>query len=334
VRTVNEQLLDAQILWQVLLLRFSLHVRQKVIDALNGTEREVASQIRGTLAIEQGFRDPRATAELERLLQNLEVLRRRAWEDGSRAAQEELTNLSQAEINQQHDLYGAWLPSLSKPLWLVAGASALAAPFQGRTFAQWLEDSRTAETKRIRSAIYGAVGRGERADVIARIVVGSARNMGTDGATQVSRNHIDTITRSGVVHVSAWVRDQFFRLNPQVLDLEQFLAVLDSQTTPLCRGLNGNRYPIGTGPMPPLHMGCRSTRYAVLPRDVGGPVPEPEVYDSWIRKQSRAVQVELMGATRAQRMRAGTFDPGRFTDYGTKRMTLKQVAAAAKRLMG
>lgn len=333
-RTPNEQVLDAQILWQVLLLRYSFFVRQRIVAILNSTEVDVAAQIRGALATEPGLRDPVQSAGLERLVQRVEAMRRTAWDQGMVIAEQELTDLSRTEIDHEQDVYGAWLPSLSKPLWLVAGATALAAPVQGRTVHRWMQDAAADDAKRIRSAIFAGVGLGERPDVIARRVVGSARAKGMDGATQISRNHIDTVTRSGVIHVSSWVRDQFFRLNPQVLDLEQYVAVLDSHTTRLCRGLNGNRYPIGHGPIPPLHMNCRSIRYAVLPRDIGGPVPEPEVYESWIRKQSRAVQVELMGATRLQRMRVGTFDPSKFTDYGAKPMSLEQILAAARRLVG
>lgn len=332
-RSPNEQVLDAQILWQVLLLRYSLHVRNIVISLLNGTEDDVATQIRGALSTEQGFRDPNALTQLERLLQQLQAIRDEAWRKGAEAAERELVRLQDTELDQQHRLYGAWLPSLARPSLLALGVSALTIPFQGRTLRQWLDDARVDDARRIRTAVYGGVGRGERPDVIARLVVGSARALGADGVTQTSRNHVDTITRSGVIHVSAWIRDQFFRLQPDVLDLEQFVAILDAVTTQLCRGLDGNRYPIGTGPIPPLHMGCRSIRYAVLPQDVGGPVPEPEVYASWIRSQARAVQVELMGATRVRRMAAGTFDPDKFIDYGNKPMSLRQIAAAARRLM-
>jgi hypothetical protein len=332
-RTPNEQLLDAQIVWQVLLLRYSLHVRDRISELLNGTEEDMAVQIRGVLASEPGVRSPSGIAELERLVQRLEAVRRQAWSQSIVVAEEELTQLGQTELEHEDDVYTPWLPGLAKPMWLVVGAAALAAPFQGRTMRQWLIDAAADDAKRIRNQIYTGANLGERPDVIARRVVGSARTMGADGATQQSRNHIDAITRSGVIHVSAFVRDQFFRLNPQVLDLEQYVAVLDSHTTKLCRGLNGHRYPIGTGPMPPLHINCRSIRYAVLPRDVGGPIPEPEVYEAWIRRQPRAVQVELMGASRLQRMRAGTFDPSKFADYGAKPMTLEQIRAAARRLM-
>lgn len=333
-RTPNEQLLDSQILWQILLLRYSSHVRGRITEVLNGTETDVATQIRGALATEPGLRDANKVAELERLVRRLEDLRYDAWNRGADIVEQELTDLSQAEEEHDHDLYGAWLPSLRRPLWLVVAAAALAAPVQGRTVRRWLQDAAQDDARRIRTAVFAGVGLGERPDEVARRVVGSARAKGTDGATQISRNHIDTITRTGIIHVSAFTRDQFFRLNTDVLPLEQLIAVLDSATTELCRGLDGNRYPVGTGPVPPLHMGCRTIRYAVLPRDVGGPVPEPEVYGAWVRKAPRAVQVELMGATRAQALRAGTFDAAKFTDYGAREMSLEQVKAAARRLMG
>jgi hypothetical protein len=334
IRTPNEQVLDSQILWQVLLLRYSLHVRTRLISILNNSEADMAAQIRGVLATEPGLREPSKVAELERLLQQLEQLRRSVWNQSVQVAEEELTALTQTELDHEQDVYSPWLPSLRKPLWLALSAGALAAPFQGRTMRQWIQDAAADETKRIRSAIYAGAGLGERPDVIARRIVGSARAQGTDGATQLSRNHVDTIVRSGVIHVASFVRDQYFRANAQLLTLEQFVAVLDSRTTKICRSLDGHRYAIGVGPVPPLHMNCRSVRYAVLPKDIGGPIPEPEVYSAWIRRQPRAVQVELMGASRLQRMRAGSFDATKFTDYGGKPMTLEQILAAARRLMG
>jgi len=333
-RTPNEQLLDSQILWQVLLLRYGAYVRSRIVEVLNGTELDVASQIRGALATDPGNRDPNRAAELERLVRRLEDMRRAAWLRGADVAEEHLGALAEVEEEHDHDLYGLWLPGLRRPSWLVVAGLALAAPVQGRTVRRWLEDAATDDGRRIRTAVFAGAGLGETPAQIARRVVGSARANGLDGATQISRNHIDTITRTGAIHVSAFTRDQFFRLNPQVLALEQFVAVLDGATTPLCRGLDGNRYPLGTGPIPPLHMRCRSIRYAVLPREVGGPIPEPEVYGAWIRRQSQAVQVELMGATRAARMRAGAFDADKFTDYGAREMSLDQVRAAARRLMG
>lgn len=333
-RTGNEQLLDSQILWQILLLRYSLHVRARVLEIVNGTEVDVATQIRGALAVEPGMRDPAKLAELNRLVDRLEVVRRQAWEQGAQVAQDELTNLGRVENERQSEVYGAWLPDIRKPAWVALAGFAVSSPFQGRSFRQWFADAAQDDAKRIRTAIFDGVGRSERPDDIARRVVGSARAKGGDGVTQISRNHIDAIVRSGILHVAARVRDQFFQANAATLLNEQYLAVLDSRTTQICRRLNGNRYRVGQGPMPPMHINCRSIRYAVLPRWAGGPVPEPEVYENWLRRQSADVRLELLGATRAARMRAGTFDATRFSDYGSKAMTLDEVLAAARRLSG
>ena len=44
----------------------------------------------------------------------------------------------------------------------------------------------------------------------------------------------------------------------------RFIATLDGRTTLTCAGLHGNVYPVGKGPRPPRHIGCRSCSVPVL----------------------------------------------------------------------
>lgn len=332
-RTPNERLLDAMIVRQVLLMRYSLHVRDRVTAILNGTERDVAGMIRDVLTVEPGLRDPGHVATLNSLVARVTALRAQAWVQVANEAERDLEALGDQEGEEQQELYGAWLPGAGAFgfLALNMGRRALDAPMEGRVFRQWLVDLSVDDSRRIRAAVFAGSVSGETPGVIARRVVGSARTRGADGATQVSRNHLDTVLRSAVVHVASRARDAFVRQSG--LLSEQLVAILDNATTPLCRRLNGHRYAVGVGPIPPLHMRCRTIRYAVLPEHIGGPVPEPEVYDRWIRKQSRAVQVELMGAARLARMRAGRLDAKGFTDYGSRPMDLQQIRGAARRLV-
>ncbi len=332
-RTPNEQLLDAMIIRQILLMRYSLHVRDRVNTILNGTEPDVAGMIRDTLRVEPGLRNPTHVATLNSLVARVAALRAQAWTQVADEAERELEALGDQEAEEQQELYGAWLPGFSPLAFLAIGMGrrALSVPMEGRLLRQWLTDLGVDDTRRVRAALFAGSVAGELPDAIARRVVGSARARGGDGATQVSRNHLDTILRSAVVHVASRTRDNFVR--QAGLLSEQLVAILDNATTPLCRRLNGTRYRVGVGPIPPLHMRCRTIRYAVLPETVGGPVPEPEVWDRWIRRQPRAVQVELMGAARAARMRASKVDAGAFTDYGSRPMTLQQIRDAARRLM-
>jgi hypothetical protein len=334
--SLNERLVAIEIVRQVLLLRYSLHVRMTLIKAINDTEHPVAAYIRESLHTDAGMRDPAQVRSLEQLIDQINAMRAPAGAAGRDAVVTQFLEFATAEVEDDHRDLAALAPSLGLIL-PAAGAvagQALATPFQGRTFSQWIDDAQAAEAKRIRQAIYIGVGAGEDPATVARRVVGTATLLGADGATQTSRNHVDTLTRSGLVHIANFARMALYAENSQTLTTEQFVAVLDSHTTELCRSLNGNRYSLGRGPLPPLHMGCRSMRVVVFPEEVGGPVWEPEVYDSWIRKQPWAVKVELLGATRAAKTRKGSVDLGAFVDYGSRPMTLKQVRASAKRLMG
>jgi 3-methyladenine DNA glycosylase Tag len=66
----------------------------------------------------------------------------------------------------------------------------------------------------------------------------------------------------------------------------EWIAVLDSHTTDICRSRNGNIYKFGEGPLPPAHIRCRSKIMPVEPR---GSVQVP-TYRTWIKRQPDAVR--------------------------------------------
>lgn len=389
--SVNERLVALEIVRQVLTLRFSLRVRNLVVNAINDTEVPVARLIRDALRTDAGLRDPAQVRQLDALIEQINAMRQPAWQAGEVTATSELRDLAEAEPEDQRDLFGFLLPGIDLVLpFLVGGVAgaALSTPFNGRTLRQWFGDTATDDAKRIRQAIYTGAGAGESPETIARRVVGTASNMGTDGATQTSRNHVDTIVRSAAVHVTASARDQFYRANAaamyvfpvggaprpvgtvrtvgmpedagqaeaarqvrqalaaadavaggvgkggaKVFAMEQFVAILDGRTTKLCRGLDGKRYRLGEGPIPPLHMNCRSNRVLVLPESLGGPIFDPGTYGDWIRSQPFEVQVLLAGSTKANKLKDEDLADSAFQDYGAKPMTLSQVRNEARRVM-
>ncbi len=328
----NERLVAMEIIRQVLLLRHSLHVRTDLIRALNDTEQPISSLVRDALAIDAGIRDPLQVMRLNMLIDQINRMRAPAWQAGTDTVVINLTAYAEADIEDEHNLLVGLAPTLGLTLPGVAilAAAAVETPYQGSTFRQWIASARAAEQRRIREAIFAGVGAGEDPATVARRIVGRASLRGADGVTQTSRNHVDTLIRTALTNIAMNGRGAYADANREALTTEQFVAVLDGRTTQMCRSLNGKRFPIGTGPRPPLHMGCRSMRVIVLPEDVGGPAWEPEVYDAWIRRQPDMVKVELLGATR----KARAVDGAAFKDYGSRPMTLKQVRASAARLMG
>jgi len=65
-----------------------------------------------------------------------------------------------------------------------------------------------------------------------------------------------SLSRSSVVHAANTSKEEVYKVNP--ITQVEWVSVLDSHTTPYCRGQDGRKYDIGSGPRPPAHYNCRS----------------------------------------------------------------------------
>lgn len=65
-----------------------------------------------------------------------------------------------------------------------------------------------------------------------------------------------SLSRSSVVHAANTSKEEVYKVNP--ITQVEWISVLDSSTTPYCRGQDGKVYDIGKGPRPPAHYNCRS----------------------------------------------------------------------------
>jgi SPP1 gp7 family putative phage head morphogenesis protein len=114
-----------------------------------------------------------------------------------------------------------------------------------------------------------------------------------------------------------------------------FLATLDGRTSITCRALSNTRWPIGEGPLPPRHIGCRSSSVPELKtfRELGidmdefkpgmraskdGLVSSDINMNQWMKTQSNAEIVEMLGPTRAKLFIDGGMKIEKFAnDQGT-----------------
>jgi SPP1 gp7 family putative phage head morphogenesis protein len=137
-----------------------------------------------------------------------------------------------------------------------------------------------------------------------------------------TRREAEAIGRTAVTHVSNRARQETFRANEDITKEWEFIATLDSRTTPICISNDRRRfrYDDPNAPLPPLHFGCRSTSVPVVdwaglgleePPDVarmaegGVKVGAGMDYEGWLRRQSAAKQAEVLGVTRARAFRGG-----------------------------
>ena len=83
---------------------------------------------------------------------------------------------------------------------------------------------------------------------------------------------------------------------------------------------------MGRGPMPPIHIGCRSTINFVLDDSLGlqeldeggtrasktGPVPANQTYYDWLKTQPKSFQVDAIGKQRAEWLTDGKLNSEQF----------------------
>jgi len=123
--------------------------------------------------------------------------------------------------------------------------------------------------------------------------------------------------RTSLQHVSSMARLETWNENSDVVDKYRWVSTLDSLTTPQCRSLDGQEFELGDGPMPPIHINCRSTTVAVVDdqyayldegatrSSASGYVDADETYYEWLNTQPAAFQDEALGPTRGQLFREG-----------------------------
>lgn len=275
-KTSNEELFDALVRHQIYLLRYSGGVRNRVNNILNASEEELARRIRDGLRNNVGLTSSVEWRRLEALQKTLSAIRNEAWKDASKAIMEEMQALAYQEPIQVQAMLGAALPvtvTTVLPSSEFLKAIAMSRPFEGRLLKDWAATMQADDVRRIHSAVQAGMIAGEHSAVIARRVVGTSALLGSDGMTEMTRRQVQTIVRTAVQHVANAARSEFFRNNADIITAEQFVATLDSRTTPICRSLDGKSYEIGKGPVPPLHMACRSLRIAAIDGVLAGDRP-------------------------------------------------------------
>lgn len=217
-------------------------------------------------------------------------------------------------------------------------------PFEGRLLKDWFKGLAASTQTKVQTALNVGLVQGESVPDLVRRIRGTAANNFTDGVIQASRREVEAVVRTAVNHVVTQAREVTYEENGELIKGVQFVATLDSRTTPQCRALDGKVFPVGEGPRPPIHFNCRSTTVPVLKswkelgfdiKDVdpagrasmNGVVPASTTYGEWLRSQSREIQDETLGPERAKLFRSGQVTIDRFVDDRNRPLTLDQIRA-------
>ena len=272
---VNRLWFDALLRHQIYAIRASGSLRDSVNEILKKTEADIDAWIRSALEGDTAY-TPKRLAKAQQALKRIRAVRMTAWNKADKVLFQDAADFIQNDAQFLSKALETVVPvvletSLPSPASLKGIVQS--SPFEGRTLKEWASSLRAADLRRIEDQVKIGLVRGEPGPDIARRIVGSVAKNGMDGATQITRNNAQAITRTAVNHFSNSAREAFLAENSDLFTEEIFAATLDSRTTPICRSLDGQRFPVGEGQIPPLHFGCRSIRVASINGDALGSRP-------------------------------------------------------------
>lgn len=161
--------------------------------------------------------------------------------------------------------------------------------------------------------------------------------------TKTQQRQAATLARTIANYVSIQAREVVMRENSDITDSYKWIATLDSRTSLICASRDQEVFKESNdSPKPPAHFNCRSTITPILKDefDLGLDIDSrrPAVsdagvlqvssstpYETWLRRQSRAFQTEVLGVARAKLFREGRISIGRFVDSQGRTLTLDQL---------
>lgn len=93
-----------------------------------------------------------------------------------------------------------------------------------------------------------------------RAITGTRARRYQDGALAAFDRQSRAVTNTVLQHLAANNGDT---IASSIFKFYEWVSVLDQHTTVICTDRDGNRYEYGKGPIPPAHVGCRSTTVPV-----------------------------------------------------------------------
>lgn len=193
-------------------------------------------------------------------------------------------------------------------------------------------------TKRIIGAIRLAHHKGLSNNDLLKLIRGTKANNFADGIIAYNKRQAQTIARTGTAIVANQAKQEYINANKDDILGIKVIATLDTRTSPICRGRDGQFMPLDKAQYPPYHFNCRSN-YLIVTKDYKDPakrasmggVVDNQTYYEWLKSQSKDVQVLALGKERAKlfdKMSAERFKQLQL-DKNFEPLTLKEIERIA-----
>ena len=358
--TANENIRDAMIRHQIGLIRASGTLSKQIIAELRKSEKEVRKQIERRLAEirERGFDvGPTTTTrllEIERQLRDLLGKTHRVIQEDTRKFMEELALREPVFVKELIEDALPVIVNFGVPPARVLREIVRTSPIDGKVLRDWLKKFEADDVDRMMDEIRRGLVQGESVQQIGRRIFGTTRLDGRDGSRMISRRGAEMLARTVTNGIGNQARQAFFQENAKLIQSEVYTATLDNRTTVICASLDGQKFKVGDGPIPPLHPNCRSVRVPSINgrligerpaksvtrgeleglnpqqrrkrvNDLTGRVPASQTYTQFLKRQTVPFQNEVLGVQRARLFRQGKLTLDRFVDDSGRLFTLDEL---------
>lgn len=235
------------------------------------------------------------------------------------------------------------------PVQLLTSARVVPLSVQGLTgkplLQPFIKDWTEISINRVNNIVQQGFAQGRTTNQMVIAIRGTKQQKFKNGELAKINRDNAAIVRTSVQHVASVARTEVMKANDDVVKGYEWVSTLDSRTTSQCRGLDGMEFKIGKGPLPPIHVNCRSTTVAVLDERfdfldadakrpaVGeekiGQVAADMTYYQWLKTQSAAFQNSVIGINRGKLLRNGGLTADEFArlslDKNFKPLTLDEM---------
>lgn len=221
---------------------------------------------------------------------------------------------------------------------------------QGLTLEPFLKNYSASQRQLISGMISQGFAEGRTISQITRDIRGTSGQKFKDGQLAGINRKNRAMVRTAIQNAGEQARDRVWQSNKDLIKGVEWVSTLDGRTTPQCRALDGKRFPLDSGPRPPIHYSCRSTvtpllseRYDFLDKGAKRPsvgadgakqVGVDTTYYSWLKTQPASFQDDVIGPTRAKLLRDGGLTSDEFAKLNLnknfKPRTIAEMKAQAR----
>jgi SPP1 gp7 family putative phage head morphogenesis protein len=173
-------------------------------------------------------------------------------------------------------------------------------PASGQTLGEMLVNFGKSSTTVVSQRLRAAYVNGESLKETMASIVGTKPSSLSDGLFSRFSAQNDALIATIIQQMSAVAQAS---IASKLYSKYQWVAILDSRTTVICRSRNGNLYDYGKGPLPPAHWFCRSKAVTLTEGDALHDIPA--TYYAWLRTQPRKLLEDMLGSAVAAKIVAG-----------------------------